>query len=80
MHANGTNKPFIQCKFDRHSNCRNAKELLRVGLHSSFSQTDNIDIRGLLREKNPMTKCYPSGNKTQAASDYKSNTILSTLT
>ena len=30
------------------------------------------------KTKNPVTKCYPSGNRTQAAS--KSKTILSTLT
>ena len=34
----------------------------------------------LLREKNPVAKCYPSENRTQAASDSKSNAILSTLT
>ena len=34
----------------------------------------------LLREKNPVTKCYPRENRTRAASDSKSNTILSTLT
>ena len=31
----------------------------------------------LLCEKNPAAKCYPCGNRTQAASDPKSNTILS---
>ena len=34
----------------------------------------------LLREKNPVAKCYPSTNRTQAASDSEPNTILSTLT
>ena len=39
-----------------------------------------LTSEALLREKNPVTKCYPSGIRTQAASDFKSNTILSTLT
>ena len=34
----------------------------------------------LLHEKNPVEKCYPSGNRIQAASDSKSNMLLSTLT
>ena len=34
----------------------------------------------LLCEKNPVAKCYSCGNRTQAASDSKSNTIPSTLT
>ena len=34
----------------------------------------------LLRPKNPVTKCYPSGIRTQAASDLKSNTFYTNLT
>ena len=32
------------------------------------------------KQKNPVKNVTPSGNRAQAASDYKSNTILSTLT
>ena len=34
----------------------------------------------LLCEKNPVAKCYPGGNRTQAPSDSKSNTIYTNLT
>ena len=45
-----------------------------------FRKLTILRSEALLREKNPVTKCYPSGIRTQAASDFKSNTILSTLT
>ena len=55
--------------------------------HSSFSQIDkidnkdNIDITGFATwKKIQWQNVTPSGIRTQAASDCKSNTILSTLT
>ena len=61
---------------------------IKPATHSGFSQIDKLAImailpsEALLREKKPVAKCYPppGGNRTQAASDSKSNIILSTLT
>ena len=50
-------------------------------LLTKLSKMAILASEALPREKNPVAKCYPpGGNRTQSASDSKSNTILSTQT
>ena len=58
----------------------------RIGIMGFFCKLTKLAIMAilasedLLREKIQWQNVSPSGNRTQAASDSKSNTILSTLT
>ena len=70
----------------RCENIPNKKTFQQDGINRVFRKLTTLTIMAilasdaLLRQKNPVTKCYPNGIRTQAASDLKSNTILSTLT